>query len=321
MFTKYPINLEIKNPCEEDFSIMHTTAKGKFCNSCQKEVIDFTTFTNADLVKWFENNTSKTCGRLTHIQLETFKREVVIKHRFLPRLFLGIMVGLGIITKAEANGKINAVKTSIEYKNTNNITINNKQLAIKETGDLKVELIDYKSEKPIKYCKYFITNDNKIIQQGVSDKYGFITIKKDTSKINVFAELYCEGYAYSSINLIKNFESVHLEKQYSFYKDTTLKTNVLKFIDFETKEPLKNKEVVFYINDFDFEIISYKTDSSGCVKFDDLFIQQQINDIVKIDFKGYLYNISIFNQGKLNNGIVSIIKKDEDFHTMGMISY
>ena len=125
MFTKYPLNLEIKNPCEEDFSQMNLTAKGKFCNSCKKEVIDFTSFTNTELVTWFENNTNKTCGRLTHTQLETFKREVVIKHRFLPRLFLSIMVGLGIITKAEAKIKTLTNDTVIvsHQSETNNTTI------------------------------------------------------------------------------------------------------------------------------------------------------------------------------------------------------
>ena len=40
---------EIKEPCHEDWSKMTRTEKGAFCQSCAKEVIDFTDKTGFEI--------------------------------------------------------------------------------------------------------------------------------------------------------------------------------------------------------------------------------------------------------------------------------
>ncbi|WP_025143121.1 carboxypeptidase-like regulatory domain-containing protein [Pedobacter jeongneungensis] len=49
---------------------MQPNANGKFCGSCQKSVIDFTNFTDAELKRWFSENKGKSCGRLKPEQLD-----------------------------------------------------------------------------------------------------------------------------------------------------------------------------------------------------------------------------------------------------------
>jgi CarboxypepD_reg-like domain len=66
------ITLSIPEPCHEGWHNMTPSEKGRFCGSCQKEVIDFTGMTDAELFAFFaQKHTGSVCGR-THIgQLDT----------------------------------------------------------------------------------------------------------------------------------------------------------------------------------------------------------------------------------------------------------
>jgi hypothetical protein len=65
--------ISIPEPCPESWENMHQTQKGKFCDLCSKEVIDFTKWTDTEIINYFENKqatTNKTCGRLSEQQIE-----------------------------------------------------------------------------------------------------------------------------------------------------------------------------------------------------------------------------------------------------------
>ncbi len=62
------IKISISKPCGENWEKMSLSENGKFCASCQKNVIDFTTFSDMEIVKYYNQN-SKVCGRFTTEQL------------------------------------------------------------------------------------------------------------------------------------------------------------------------------------------------------------------------------------------------------------
>ncbi len=65
------LQIQIPKGCEENWDTMQQQANGKFCNSCQKNVVDFTRMTNEQLVQFFKNRKDLVCGRLTSDQLNT----------------------------------------------------------------------------------------------------------------------------------------------------------------------------------------------------------------------------------------------------------
>jgi hypothetical protein len=74
---KQPITLSIANPCSENWNSFAATAQGAFCGSCQKEVIDFTTMTDAEVMAYFQQRHGHVCGRFTVQQLKTYKQDFV----------------------------------------------------------------------------------------------------------------------------------------------------------------------------------------------------------------------------------------------------
>ncbi|WP_418511413.1 carboxypeptidase-like regulatory domain-containing protein [Corallibacter sp.] len=70
---KNPFNLNIKSPCQENFQKFTPTAKGGFCGSCEKEVVDFTKMTSDEIIAFFKaKETQNVCGRFNNNQLKTY---------------------------------------------------------------------------------------------------------------------------------------------------------------------------------------------------------------------------------------------------------
>lgn len=71
---KPQLQLHIPQPCHEDWNKMTPVDKGKFCGSCNKQVVDFSLMSDQQVLNYFSTATGKTCGRFAEDQLQ---RELV----------------------------------------------------------------------------------------------------------------------------------------------------------------------------------------------------------------------------------------------------
>lgn len=60
--------ISIPQPCSEDWDKMNPVAQGRFCLSCEKKVIDFTSMPDYELIAYLKNH-KNSCGRFTNSQL------------------------------------------------------------------------------------------------------------------------------------------------------------------------------------------------------------------------------------------------------------
>ena len=67
--SKTHLNLSIPKPCHENWDTMLPNEKGKHCFSCQKTVVDFTKMTDSQIIHFFQEYKSSTCGRFLDTQL------------------------------------------------------------------------------------------------------------------------------------------------------------------------------------------------------------------------------------------------------------
>jgi len=75
------LKISIPTPCHEDLGKMDKTEKGRFCLSCQKEVIDFSKMSDDDIVLYFEKKKmeeAKVCGTFRADQVLETKNKIEI---------------------------------------------------------------------------------------------------------------------------------------------------------------------------------------------------------------------------------------------------
>jgi hypothetical protein len=74
--------LTIADSCDENWDKMTPVEKGRFCDACQKQVIDFTGMSDAQVAAFFKKpSTGSLCGRFMKDQLD---REVEIPGKRIP---------------------------------------------------------------------------------------------------------------------------------------------------------------------------------------------------------------------------------------------
>jgi hypothetical protein len=64
------INIHIPDPCPENWNLMIPSEKGRFCDACNKVVVDFTRMDTEDIIRYFKDmQGTKVCGHFRDTQL------------------------------------------------------------------------------------------------------------------------------------------------------------------------------------------------------------------------------------------------------------
>ena len=89
------IQIEIPKPCSQNLDEMAATDNGRFCTHCQKNVIDFSTWSDTALYNFFSKNKDHVCGRFLATQLE---RPIQIPYQPHSKLYrIAIALGLTLV--------------------------------------------------------------------------------------------------------------------------------------------------------------------------------------------------------------------------------
>ncbi|WP_082868209.1 carboxypeptidase-like regulatory domain-containing protein [Tenacibaculum ovolyticum] len=135
---KNQFSLEINKPCSEKFNQFTTTELGGFCNSCEKEVIDFSKMTSQEVIYYFKkNNTKNTCGQFKKQQLTTYapKSQLKRKYNLIKAFGFALLSFFSFSTANAQKGNSSTKKNNINIKNhQGKITV--KGNVSDETGDL-----------------------------------------------------------------------------------------------------------------------------------------------------------------------------------------
>jgi CarboxypepD_reg-like domain/Secretion system C-terminal sorting domain len=119
------IQLSIAEPCHENWDNMSPVDKGKFCGSCQKQVVDFSMMSDRQVAEFFKKpSTGSVCGRFMNDQLD---REIEIPKKRIPwvKYFFQIalpafLVSVKASAQTQKTGKSKQVTTDTTRKSINN---------------------------------------------------------------------------------------------------------------------------------------------------------------------------------------------------------
>ncbi|HPM31614.1 MAG TPA: carboxypeptidase-like regulatory domain-containing protein [Chryseolinea sp.] len=106
------IQLTIPKPCHEKWNSFTSTAQGGFCTSCQKEVIDFTNWSEEQLKAYFQKPSANSCGRFKEEQLKVYPYE---PNRSMVSRWLSVgLTSLVLIASREASAQTPKPKADVE---------------------------------------------------------------------------------------------------------------------------------------------------------------------------------------------------------------
>jgi hypothetical protein len=107
MHKKQEITLSIPQPCKQDWNKMSIAEQGKHCISCNKTVIDFSLYSDKELLEFFSKFDNHVCGRFNDYQLNR-TLSIPEQKRFSSfyKLFLGTALAgwLGLLFSSPAKG-------------------------------------------------------------------------------------------------------------------------------------------------------------------------------------------------------------------------
>src|SRR5690349_4041323 len=78
------LQVSVQSPCSENWDAMTQVEKGRFCSSCQKQVVDFTNMSDRQIAEFFKKpSNGSVCGRFMEDQLN---KDIPIPTKRIPWL-------------------------------------------------------------------------------------------------------------------------------------------------------------------------------------------------------------------------------------------
>jgi len=195
--------LQIPEPCHEDWNKMTPVDKGRFCDSCQKAVHDFTGMSDAQLIAFFKKqSTGSVCGRFYNDQLE---RDFEIPRKRLPwvRYFFQIAIPAFLFTsKAKSQGEPRLMGDTVLVDSKKVLNNLNESCYKSDTNKLKKitgRLVDRKGQA-IPYASVTIKGTRLGVAADVNGNFKIDPIDKSPATL-VFS---CVGFETKEITIDTN---------------------------------------------------------------------------------------------------------------------
>ena len=211
------LQLTIPTPCHENWDNMTPVQQGKFCGSCQKQVIDFSNMSDRQVAEFFKkpilslSKGGSVCGRFMTDQLE---RDIEIPRKRIPWLkyfFQFVIPAFLVSIRASAEKTQGQIRVKTATTDTTKLPLrmtlgklsrpvcNRPVLGdiayipeklTKLSGNIQLVVVNEKGE-PIPYAS---VETGVIGKGGAADKNGLFNL--DKSILNINAQLFVSSVGY-----------------------------------------------------------------------------------------------------------------------------
>lgn len=167
--------LKIADPCHEDWNKMTTSEKGKYCGSCQKQVIDFTGMTDTQLAAFFKKPSSGSmCGRFFDDQLD---RRITVPRKQIPwiKYFFQFTIPLFL---ASCTGNRTKGKVAAE-------TVQNESSLKKNLCRITTGMIIPPAIEEVQFADAYTLGEIELVEPVVSDICSSKVVASDKDEIRL----------------------------------------------------------------------------------------------------------------------------------------
>ena len=223
------IQVTVAEPCHENWNMMTVVEQGRFCQSCQKTVTDFSMMNDKEILNHLSQRNTNVCGRFTNDQLN---RPLVTDHRkkfswaYIWNLMIATFLTTGYASahsKQMAQKKAPIIKKHIS-ETTKNV-VGEELIPVYVQGDTirwKVATVpflngiihDSKTNLPIPYASIIIKG---ALKGGAADSRGMFYLPVSTGQKEVVISVSAIGYE------PKEFTITPTANKLSFYLDPSEK--------------------------------------------------------------------------------------------------
>jgi hypothetical protein len=194
------LKLSIPEPCSQNWNYMTSAEVGRHCDNCEKTVIDFSTFTDRELVEFFKKATGKICGRLNQYQVD---RPMPVteqsRHSHFHRAIFGTALVAGIA--ASADGQIHTqsvtpVQVPIPSTPTGQVKMGEIKIPAKEQHTIHGVVRDSKTKQPLVSAEVFVEKIDSVVY---TDSNGVFTLSIPDSLIGKKIKVLFSASGYATV--------------------------------------------------------------------------------------------------------------------------
>lgn len=207
---------------------MTPNERGRHCTKCNKTVIDFSLYSDRELIKFFENTNGNVCGRFNNYQLSnTIVATEQNNRSFFYKLFLGSALAswLGFGTNANAQ---DALQTKSPVQSTSTSHKSNATPENSEQSNLQAhscfvsgtvrDTLDLTNHGAVAFANLVVTFDTEQVSTGITDVDGKFRLSIPLRYLGKKLSLKCQylGYNDFTFNFIPKekmpVKEIHLKR-------------------------------------------------------------------------------------------------------------
>lgn len=149
------MKVTVPQPCDADWDKMTPEQQGRFCSTCQTCVVDFTVFTDKELVDYLKNARHKVCGNFTDKQLgRELKVDKPIPNLHVYKWAAGIALLAGVVKPLNAQ-VVDTVKTEWTEVDSSRMVYGRVMMNVDYLEDTVA------TDKRAKYVQFFVYSNKK----------------------------------------------------------------------------------------------------------------------------------------------------------------
>lgn len=206
----YQINIE--QPCHEEWNNMSIVEQGRFCDSCRKCVIDFTQFSDKEILQFLAKNKGEVCGRFANDQLD---RPLLNPNNNRKPHYSFLLVGLFLIGIADFSFAKPPLKPKKEFsiQSNNDSLVEDKEEEYYDPKDsthtIEGTITNRLNKKTIEGVAISIKGTNVLVQ---SDKNGHYEIMIPLKMLSKKITLIFDNIGYDRQELVLDVQKIHNKK-------------------------------------------------------------------------------------------------------------